>query len=122
MFLKPYIGSKPTSPSAPLIEIFANGLEIEPERWNIIWRDNSVHGHDKSLSIRTHLSTFSPHKPKIVFIGDGVSDLSAAREADYVFAKRGKDLEVWCRKEGIEFESWDDMGVVLERVRGLVEG
>ena len=40
-------------------------------------------------------------KPQIVFIGDGVSDLSAAIEADIVFAKKGKDLETWCIRKGI---------------------
>ncbi|KAJ3052522.1 hypothetical protein HK097_006124 [Rhizophlyctis rosea] len=122
MFLKPYISSDAAAEGDDnLIEIVANGLTIEPGRWNILWRDDSVHGHDKSLAIKSARAKLHPHQPKIVFIGDGVSDLSAAREADYIFAKRGKDLEMWCQKEGLKYEAWDDFGVVLETVRRLNE-
>lgn len=39
--------------------------------------------------------------PLIVFIGDGVSDLPAAREADVLFARRGLRLEEYCQENDI---------------------
>jgi 2-hydroxy-3-keto-5-methylthiopentenyl-1-phosphate phosphatase len=43
---------------------------------------------------------------RILFVGDGYSDLCAADEADVIFAK--KDLEKYCRRHDIEFHSYDD--------------
>lgn len=39
--------------------------------------------------------------PLIVFIGDGVSDLAAAREADVLFARSGLRLEEYCLEHNI---------------------
>lgn len=41
-----------------------------------------------------------------VFIGDGLSDICAAEEADIVLAK--KDLEDYCRMNNIDFVPYDD--------------
>lgn len=43
---------------------------------------------------------------RAIFVGDGLSDVCAAREADLVFAK--KDLEQFCIKSNIDFVSYDD--------------
>ena len=43
----------------------------------------------------------------IVFVGDGVSDLAAAREADMLFARRGLRLEEYCRESKIPHVSFD---------------
>ena len=51
------------------------------------------------------------------FIGDGLSDRCGARDADWVFAKTGRDLIETCRAEGIPhtpFESFDDVLGALE--------
>lgn len=45
----------------------------------------SIHGHDKSLEIRKYSSL--PNRPTMFYAGDGVSDLSAAKETDLLFAK-----------------------------------
>ena len=39
----------------------------------------------------------------IVFVGDGVSDLAAAREADVLFARAGLRLEEYCRENKIPY-------------------
>ncbi|KAJ3295580.1 hypothetical protein HK104_002526 [Borealophlyctis nickersoniae] len=120
MFLKPYLTGDFESES---MKVMANNIVIEPGRWNIVYRDESIHGHDKSLAIKDAKQRLDPtHKPLIIFIGDGVSDISAAREADLVFAKRGKDLEKWCQREGVAFTAWDDFSTVLEKVREIVLG
>lgn len=56
-----------------------------------LWADvnqNSVHGHDKSIEIRKYSSL--PERPVMFYAGDGVSDLSAAKETDLLFAKADK--------------------------------
>lgn len=50
-------------------------------------------GHDKSLTIRPYAEYYKQHpaeRPTMFYAGDGVSDLSAARETDLLFAKKGR--------------------------------
>lgn len=56
----------------------------------------------------------------LLFAGDGVSDLSAARETDLLFAKRGRDLVAYCEREGVPFTEFGDWGEILEVTRGIV--
>lgn len=56
--------------------------------WTIKFHDDSIHGHDKSIEIRKYSSL--PNRPTMFYAGDGVSDLSAAKETDLLFAKAGK--------------------------------
>lgn len=43
----------------------------------------------------------------MVFVGDGVSDLAAAREADVLFARRGLRLEEYCQENKIPHIPFD---------------
>lgn len=45
--------------------------------------------------------------PLIVFIGDGVSDLPAARQADVLFARRVLRLEEYCVENQIPYIAFD---------------
>lgn len=49
---------------------------------------SSIHGHDKSIEIRKY--SMLPDRPTMFYAGDGVSDLSAAKETDLLFAKADK--------------------------------
>ena len=52
--------------------------------------DKSSHfGHDKSLEIRQYAKLPEDVRPTMFYAGDGVSDLSAAKETDLLFAKKG---------------------------------
>lgn len=67
----------------------AEGRSINEEGgWKIVYHDESGHGHDKSIEIRKYSSL--PSRPAMFYAGDGVSDLSAAKETDLLFAKEGK--------------------------------
>ena len=92
-------------PEANDIEIVSNevidrpGMSKEDEGgWQIQFHDDSRFGHDKSLAIRPYAKDFAGRpdgqKPTMLFAGDGVSDLSAARETDLLFAKKGEGEEV----------------------------
>lgn len=47
-------------------------------------------GHDKSLTIRPYSELPAEQRPTLFYAGDGVSDLSAAKETDLLFAKKGR--------------------------------
>lgn len=57
--------------------------------------------------------------PLIVFIGDGVSDLAAAREADVLFARRGLRLEEYCLEHGIPYTPFDSFADVKREVEAI---
>ncbi len=87
-------------PEANDIEIVCNeAVERPPKKmdeeggWQLKYHDDSDFGHDKSLTIRPYREHFDekPNEPRpiMLYAGDGVSDLSAARETDLLFAKKG---------------------------------
>lgn len=50
---------------------------------------SSHFGHDKSIEIRQYARLPKEERPTMFYAGDGVSDLSAAKETDLLFAKKG---------------------------------
>jgi len=64
-------------------------------------------GHDKSRAIKPYAALPADHRPIMVYCGDGVSDISAARETDLLFAKKGRDLVTHCLKENVPFYPFD---------------
>ena len=53
---------------------------------------------------------------KVYFIGDGYSDIGAATEADFVFAKKGRYLEKFCKDNSIEFFTYETFADIIEYV------
>lgn len=97
----------------------------EDKKWTITWVDDTPHGHDKALSIRQILEQYAKQHPgqsmpATYYIGDGVSDISAASQCDHLFAKKGLDLEKWCVNKGVEFESWRDFSDVQRSLDDLI--
>lgn len=93
--------SKLVGPEANEIEIVCNQVVARPGKtkeqeggWTIQFHDDSGFGHDKSLAIRPYAKYFADRpdepRPTMFYAGDGVSDLSAARETDLLFAKKGR--------------------------------
>ena len=87
-------------PEANDIEIVCNEAVDRPPKtkdeeggWQLKFHDDSHFGHDKSLTIRPYREHFEERpndaRPIMLYAGDGVSDLSAARETDLLFAKKG---------------------------------
>lgn len=109
------------------IQIIANDAKIAEDgsEWKPIWRHDNELGHDKALSVQearneAKLQCEDGTIPLIVFIGDGVSDLPAAREADVLFARRGLRLEEYCIEHGIAyipFDTFADIQREIERIR-----
>jgi 2-hydroxy-3-keto-5-methylthiopentenyl-1-phosphate phosphatase len=108
------------------IQIVANDAEIKSDgsEWKPIWRHDSELGHDKALSVQEGREEAAKYCidgqiPLIVFIGDGVSDLAAAREADVLFARKGLRLEEYCKENNISyipFETFADIKREMESI------
>ncbi|CEJ90254.1 Putative Phosphoserine phosphatase [[Torrubiella] hemipterigena] len=88
--------------------------------WRITFHDDSIHGHDKSIEIRKYSSL--PNRPTMFYAGDGVSDLSAARETDLLFAKAGKDLVDYCETEKIPFVTFRDWTSITQTCKDIAAG
>ncbi|KAL8771599.1 MAG: hypothetical protein Q9209_003042 [Squamulea sp. 1 TL-2023] len=99
-------------PEANDIEIVSNEVVVKPGKtldqedgWQLKYHDDSGFGHDKSLTIRPYAKHFTARpdepRPTMLYAGDGVSDLSAARETDLLFAKKGHDLITYCEREDV---------------------
>ena len=112
--------------------------------WEIAWRDNSRHGHDKAVEIRKFSQLPADQRPLMFYAGDGLSDYSAARETDLLFAKKGAGewrgrervcvcpgltdllnqpaLVEYCETEYIPHIPFDDFSLITEVVQKIVGG
>jgi len=90
--------------------------------WQIHFHDESGFGHDKSLTIRPYAALPESERPTMFYAGDGVSDLSAAKETDLLFAKKGHDLVMYCVRENVPFVEFVDWSTILATVKDIVSG
>ncbi|CDR36345.1 CYFA0S01e00694g1_1 [Cyberlindnera fabianii] len=107
------------------IEIVSNDCKVNPDNsWEIVYRDETPFGHDKSRAIKPYREARNAagSKQVLFYCGDGVSDLSAARETDLLFAKRGKDLVTICRRDLIPFTQFDSFKDILANMKSILSG
>ncbi|KAF3893147.1 Pdp3-interacting factor 1 [Trichophyton interdigitale] len=90
--------------------------------WQIDFHDDSHFGHDKSLEIRPYAAIPKSDRPILLYAGDGVSDISAARQTDLLFAKKGHDLTIICKRDNIPYTTFEDWSSILSTTRDLLEG
>lgn len=109
------------------IEIVANDAKIKEDgsEWKPVWRHDNELGHDKALSIaeareEAELACEDGTIPLIVFIGDGVSDLPAARQADVLFARKGLRLEEYCIENNIPYIGFDTFADIEREVKKIM--
>ncbi|KAI1367875.1 HAD-like domain-containing protein [Xylaria arbuscula] len=112
---------------AAVMQIVSNDVKPRPGKsindengWDIQYHDDSSFGHDKSLEIRPYAAL--PDRPIMFYAGDGVSDLSAAKETDLLFAKAGRDLVTYCEKEKVPFTVFNDFSDIHKIVADVVGG
>lgn len=106
------------------IGIVSNDAHISEDGsvWTPKWRHDCELGHDKALSIKEYKDSTKSQRPLIVFIGDGVSDLAAASQADILFARRGLKLEQYCQKNKIAYIPYDSFTDIKRELEALVIG
>lgn len=110
------------------IDIVANDAMISADgsEWKPVWLHETELGHDKAKSINdfkdnARLQSEDGTVPLIVFIGDGVSDLPAAREADVLFARRGLRLEEYCIEHKLPYIPFDTFADVQREVTKIAK-
>jgi 2,3-diketo-5-methylthio-1-phosphopentane phosphatase len=121
---------KLVGPDADKMQVLGNfvgprpGKDINEEGgWEILFRHpESGFGHDKSVDLRRYSSLPEDVRPTMFYAGDGVSDLSAARETDLLFAKKGHDLVSYCARENVPFTVFSDWTNILTMTKEIVEG
>jgi HAD superfamily phosphoserine phosphatase-like hydrolase len=84
------------------VPVLANDVDFAPLGWTMRFVDDSANGHDKAAEVRRAVAAGKA----TVFVGDGVSDFTAAHEAGRCFAKAGRALERYCRIQGIPFTTF----------------
>lgn len=118
-------------PEAEEIEIVSNDVADRPPKtkdqeggWQIVYHDDSGFGHDKSLAIQeyaSHIAKLPPaEQPTLLYAGDGVSDLSAAKETDLLFAKAGHDLITYCQRENIPYTVFEDWQSIKQTTQDIM--
>ncbi|KAL4399310.1 phosphatase [Malassezia pachydermatis] len=113
---------------ADKLDIISNDVEFtdaekKGDTWEIVYRHpDNYYGHDKSLSIQPFRDL--PKRPILLFAGDGISDMSAARHADVLFVKDKKDndLATYCRNHDIGFHLFKDWTVPKAKLEQLLAG
>ena len=108
------------------IEIFSNDVKVsEDGSWRIVYRHpEDSFGHDKARTIKEYLSQrdyVGANTPLLFYCGDGVSDLCAAKETNLLFAKHGKDLIRYCKREGIPYTEFQDFRDILKKASSVVK-
>ncbi|KAL1922519.1 uncharacterized protein VTP21DRAFT_10058 [Calcarisporiella thermophila] len=116
MFMHRFLGE-----AAKSMDIISNHAKIGDRKWQIIWNDDSEYGNDKSIPIKKVRESLG-NDAVIIFVGDGISDVSAAKSADILFARHGLDLEKWCKRERVPFRGFSRFGEVEEVILGLLDG
>jgi 2,3-diketo-5-methylthio-1-phosphopentane phosphatase len=105
------------------INIVSNdGVISDDGKWKVVWRHDTPLGHDKAQSVLEFKKSVKGIQPLIVFIGDGVSDLAAASQADILFARRGLALEEYCIEHRIPYIPYDRFNEIIVDVQLLVKG
>lgn len=100
------------------------GVDLDgPAGWKIMFRHpESGFGHDKSRAIKPYAALSDAERPVMLYAGDGVSDLSAARETDLLFAKEGRDLVSWCVRENVPFTTFQTWREILDGCKQIMAG
>jgi len=116
-------------PNSTKMQVIGNDVGPRPGKtideeggWQIIFHDESDFGHDKSLTLRPYAQLPADVRPTMFYAGDGVSDISAAKETDLLFAKKGHDLVSYCVKDNIPFTLFENWSDILAKTKEIVEG
>ncbi len=118
--LKNYMGEKDES----YISIIANDAKTDPNdkyKWEIVYRDETPFGHDKSRSINKILSSYKESKPMVFYCGDGISDLSASKCCDVLFARSGENLVTYCNRQNIPYEEFSTFNDIKKKISETME-
>ncbi|GMM45333.1 putative phosphoric monoester hydrolase [Pichia kluyveri] len=104
------------------IQIIANDVKINDNdgTWEIKYRDDTSFGHDKNQSIINIINNWNDSRRPLIYSGDGVSDISAARSCDILLAKKGCDLISICQRDNVKYREFKDFNEILEIIKSTI--
>lgn len=97
------------------IDIYANELIFKEDKVKVKFYDDSCGIEDFNCSCdfkpcgNCKVKFYDRYKKdyeKVIFIGDGLTDVGISEKADIIFAK--DSLADYCNEEDIEFNEWED--------------
>lgn len=94
--------------------------ETQQGQWSAEFFDTSDSGNDKAAALNAWKTTGT----KLIFIGDGVSDLPVATQgggADVIFAKKGRTLHRVCKERGLPHIPFGSFAEVHDQVKALID-
>ncbi|BDU50922.1 MtnX-like HAD-IB family phosphatase [Haliovirga abyssi] len=91
---------------------------------NLIFEDNKLKvefPYEKNCGFcgickKSILGKYKDMKYKIIYIGDGSSDICASGYADILFAKKGYGLEKYCIAENIDYYGYKNFRNIIEKL------
>lgn len=99
----------------PIEHIYSNKISFVDKNIKISFPHDNENS-DEGICKKTILKKYKMQYKKVYFIGDGYSDIGAASEADFVFAKKGRYLEKYCTQKNIKFFSYDSFLDIIEYI------
>ena len=128
-FIKALLEGLVGSEAMARLDIVSNDMVVDKDgRIHVTYRDESPHGHDKSRTIARYKEQFESElpegseRPVYFYCGDGVSDLSAAKECDLLFAREGKDLITFCKSENVPYHEFESFADILRCMKDVLAG
>lgn len=100
----------------PERDIYSNRVSFEGRSIEVTFPHDSNEAYE-GICKRSIVEKYKKEYRKVVFIGDGYSDIPASREADVLFAKKGRSLEKYCVENNIEHIAYETFKDIIEYVK-----
>lgn len=100
----------------PIEHIYSNKLTFNYDQITVNFpfdKDNS----DEGICKKSILLKYKQKYKRVIFIGDGYSDIGAASKADFVFAKKGRYLEKYCKDNKIDVFVYENFYDIIEFIK-----
>ena len=98
----------------PPVEVFASQIHFEKQGFRFSYPYYDSKTPMRSTSKPKIIRDFQRRGTRVIFIGDGRSDMEAAHSADLLFAKDW--LASYCREQGIKFHPFENLNQVVDHL------
>lgn len=97
-------------------KIYSNNLIFEDNRLKVEFPYEKNCGFC-GICKKSILEKYKDMEYKIIYIGDGSSDICAGEHADILFAKKGYGLEKYCIDENIKYYGYESFRDIMDELK-----